>query len=246
VFVLAVDKAQLGECVKSLYGTGLNADGYLRRFIDLEYRLPTPEKGRFVDALFEKYGLNEVFATKVGDTQFDRQNLGEILKELFPVFDFSLRIQEQCFTQISLVMRTTPPNAYLYGTMLGLLICLRVANRQLYLDYVRGFASASVVLTYLRSLPGGDELVDSREGIFIEAELVFGMSDRSSGEEAIKQYEALAKSADKDKALRERATTVLQYIGQLGFRSMLGGNLTNYLFSKIEVTRRFLPVDPKS
>jgi predicted KAP-like P-loop ATPase len=40
VFVLAVDRAQLNESVKALYGLNANPDGYLRRFIDLAYSLP--------------------------------------------------------------------------------------------------------------------------------------------------------------------------------------------------------------
>ena len=60
VFVLAIDKRQLCESVKALYGAGMDADGYLRRFIELEYRLPQPDIKKFVEAQFSRYGLDKV------------------------------------------------------------------------------------------------------------------------------------------------------------------------------------------
>ena len=44
VFVLAVNRAQLAESVRALYGAGFNSEGYLRRFFDLDFRLPEPNR----------------------------------------------------------------------------------------------------------------------------------------------------------------------------------------------------------
>ena len=43
VFVLAVNRAQLAHAVKALYGLCFDAEGYLRRFFDLDFQLPKPE-----------------------------------------------------------------------------------------------------------------------------------------------------------------------------------------------------------
>lgn len=59
IFVLSLDREQLGHSVKAAYGDGIDADGYLRRFIDLEYRIPEPEKKAFIKGLAEMYGLEE-------------------------------------------------------------------------------------------------------------------------------------------------------------------------------------------
>jgi predicted KAP-like P-loop ATPase len=40
-FVIAADKEQLGCSVQSMYGQGMNVNGYLRRFIDLVFVYPT-------------------------------------------------------------------------------------------------------------------------------------------------------------------------------------------------------------
>ncbi len=43
VFIFAVDFEQLSESVKQLYGRNIDADGYLRRFFDINFNLPNPE-----------------------------------------------------------------------------------------------------------------------------------------------------------------------------------------------------------
>ena len=41
VFVLAVNREQLAHAVCALYGADFNAEGYLRRFFDEDFRLPS-------------------------------------------------------------------------------------------------------------------------------------------------------------------------------------------------------------
>ena len=41
VFILAVDKEQLKHSIKSYYGQGLDAESYLKKFFDIDLRLPT-------------------------------------------------------------------------------------------------------------------------------------------------------------------------------------------------------------
>ena len=67
VFVIAVDKDQLGHSIKSMYGQGMDVGGYLRRFIDLDFSLPIPDTGAFCDAQFAKFGLVEIFKKRTGD-----------------------------------------------------------------------------------------------------------------------------------------------------------------------------------
>ena len=46
VFVLAVNRSELAHSIGALYGSGFDAMGYLRRFFDVDFRLPDPERGR--------------------------------------------------------------------------------------------------------------------------------------------------------------------------------------------------------
>ncbi len=64
IFVLGADKSQMGHSIRAIYGDGIDVNGYLRRFIDLDYLLPSPEKGLYVKALFGKYKFDEYFSKK--------------------------------------------------------------------------------------------------------------------------------------------------------------------------------------
>lgn len=105
IFVIAVDKSQLGHSIRSVYGVGMNVNGYLKRFIDLEFLLPTPKKGVFAKALFHKFGLKEYFDQKKqtsSELRYEFEHLLETFQGLFHVLGLSLREQEQCFSQLAM------------------------------------------------------------------------------------------------------------------------------------------------
>ncbi|MBU1002493.1 MAG: KAP family NTPase [Proteobacteria bacterium] len=76
VFVLALEDKSLSHAIKALYGLELEAAGrYLRRFVDMEYRLPEPDRAIFAQYLWAEFNLAgedvpEEFA-KVGITIFE-------------------------------------------------------------------------------------------------------------------------------------------------------------------------------
>jgi predicted KAP-like P-loop ATPase len=75
VFVLAIDKEQLGHAVRGVYGSDrINADEYLRRFIDLEYSLPEPEYKDYCAYLYDYYNFDEFLAS---EQRLGYQNLSD-------------------------------------------------------------------------------------------------------------------------------------------------------------------------
>ena len=60
VFVLAIDKEQLGNSIRGYYGSDLiDADDYLRRFIDVPYDLPAGNALNMVKRVFNRFGFNK-------------------------------------------------------------------------------------------------------------------------------------------------------------------------------------------
>ena len=64
IFIYSFDKKQLGFSVRSLYGNEMDVDGYLRRFFDLVYKLPSPNIENFISYLFSSYDLNTFFQSR--------------------------------------------------------------------------------------------------------------------------------------------------------------------------------------
>lgn len=62
VFVFGLNQAQLKHSVSVIYGTGFDSSDYLRRFFDLDFVLPAPDRKVFVDRQLSDTGLATYFA----------------------------------------------------------------------------------------------------------------------------------------------------------------------------------------
>ena len=210
---------------------------------DLEYRFPFVEPNKFIDGQFARFGLNEILAVKTRETQHEASSLRETMVKLFSLFAFSLRTQEQCFTQLAVVLRTTAPNSLVYAHLLVLLICLRVVNRQLYENYVKGDATPDEVMDYIRSVPGSKQFVDSHEGYVTEAHLIVGIRDWQKRKAAKDAHYALANPPTppgipiSEKPKSDRAKEVIHHFEWVGRYSQ---DMVGYLYKKIELAQRFV------
>jgi hypothetical protein len=234
-FVLALDWEQLGASVRSMYGQGMNSDGYLRRFVDLKYHLPEATGTSFVHSHVQSLGLASLLASGEANC------LRETFPHLFQLFGFSLRVQEQIFTHVALIARTTPENQQLFPYLLSVLLCLRVANPELYKRYCRGEAGNEDVMKYLRALPKGEVFAESDLGCTCEAFLIFGMRDekkRNAARAAFKQHAHENVEAES----KQRAQAVWHNLGML---SLHPGNIIGYLFDQIELTQPFSKLTPQ-
>ena len=59
VFALAVNRTQLEHSIRGLYGSDFDAGGYLRRFLDVDFMLPDPDRNNFLKALLEGMQIEE-------------------------------------------------------------------------------------------------------------------------------------------------------------------------------------------
>lgn len=146
----------------------MDVDGYLRRFIDLDYRLPNPPRADFCASLSERFNLLDLFRNR----QRGAEELAEFLNafsSLSEIFKLSLRSIELCFAQLNIVFRTTPSNKVLFANLVAFLIALRARNLPLYDALTKGTSDLDAGLSYIKGLPGGTEYVDSYDGIEIEA-----------------------------------------------------------------------------
>ena len=113
IFVLSIDKKQLVESIKSQYGN-IDAQTYLRRFIDMEYNLQNSSLDDFCTYLYyDVYKLNEALKAK----EISRKLLVEIddfamVKYLAKSASLSLRDIEQVFTRLKIIFNTTTPRLF--------------------------------------------------------------------------------------------------------------------------------------
>jgi KAP-like P-loop domain-containing protein len=130
VFVLAIDKGQIGHSLKAVYGSGLEVDGYLRRFIDLEYRIPDPPREKYAGYLFKQFDIASLVAKSI-PARFVRQVDGTIgmFGWLADTYNLSLRAQEQCIALLGVILMVTSPGENLDPVPLIALLTIKQGIR---------------------------------------------------------------------------------------------------------------------
>lgn len=137
IFVLSVNKKQLGYAIQGYYGNGnIDADNYLRRFIDIEYSLPRPDSDKFCQYLFNTYQFDKVFNQK-DRKQYrafssDADNFKRMATILMSASNLDLRTRDKIFAHTRLALMEFAANNYIVPDVFFLLCYLRFANPILY------------------------------------------------------------------------------------------------------------------
>ncbi len=137
VFVLSINKGQLGQSIQGFYGTsGFDSDDYLRRFIDIEYELPAPDAKEFTQYLYNEYGFDDFLNTRSRQTYFGREDeSGELIRmstKLAKICHLDLRTQDRIFSICRLSLESMTASNYLLPDVLYLLCLLKVKYNGIY------------------------------------------------------------------------------------------------------------------
>jgi hypothetical protein len=135
VFVLSIDKTQLGHAICGVYGSEqIDTDEYLKRFIDIEYSIPNPEEGKFFEYLFEYFDFNTFFSSsersKYREFQYEVRTFKTIAKILLK--NLTLRQQEKILAHTRITLRTFSQNNYLLPTIFFFLIYIKTFYNEFY------------------------------------------------------------------------------------------------------------------
>ncbi|EOU1808307.1 hypothetical protein DMN40_08075 [Clostridium perfringens] len=93
IFILSIDKQQLSHSVSTIYGQGADTLGYLRRFFDLDYKLPRINLETYIN------NRNIIFEDKYNITLFQT-----FIKEIFISEKFTLRDIDKAYYYIGLLI----------------------------------------------------------------------------------------------------------------------------------------------
>ncbi len=135
VFVLSIDKTQLGNAICGVYGSEkMDADEYLRRFIDIEYSLPEPEREKFINYLYDCFGYNEYFGHQIRmanrDTKYDKVSFISTCNVLLN--KTTLRQQEKILSHTRIALRTFKYNNYVLPSLFIFLSYTKIIHPDFY------------------------------------------------------------------------------------------------------------------
>lgn len=158
IFVISYHKRQIKESIKALYGSNMDADIYLRRFIDQDFILPEPDLESFVESLFNKYHIDELIINR--KNYFDRDFIIKLLNEnttkcfsyFSRLFDFSLRDIDQCYSQFKLYTQVTDKKFHHHSTFIIFLILLKKHDIALFNQFKSLEVQPLNILNYISTL----------------------------------------------------------------------------------------------
>lgn len=135
IFILGIDMKQLQHSVKSLYGEGMDAGEYLRKFIDIDYSFPEPKMDDYLDFLFSEFQCGKKDSKIIMATK-------EIIKKFKP----SLRKIDHLFTRLNLIEKN-PDNSYVQASFL---LSLKTFEREIYNEILNGSYSTGNILSLMK------------------------------------------------------------------------------------------------
>ena len=135
VFILGIDRNQLKHTVSNIYGCGMDGDGYLRRFIDMELELPKPNMKDYTNYLRKKFEIQNRMSDSfrnwiIGYSEFFR--FWDIFSELY---EFQLRDVEQIYAKFNAITKMLDERIIKITPVLALLLILKMKDPTLYHDF---------------------------------------------------------------------------------------------------------------
>jgi len=166
VFVLAVNRDQLSKSFQGVYGPAFDGSHYLRRFIDLDYRLNLMDVGAYINARIRQPDILGYFNSRHSERD-DYEYGAKVLSFLAIRFKFTLRDIDQLVARLGLILRSIPRDHFLDIPLLIPLMVLRQENPDLYHRYTANASCANEVAEFILGGPIGDVVFDHSMAVVV-------------------------------------------------------------------------------
>ena len=199
VFVLAVNRSELAHSIKALYGADFDAQGYLRRFFDVDFRLPAPDRAAFIDALLDAIQIDNYFSrTEDRNAGRDAEIVPNLLKGFFRSSALDLRRIAQAIHRLGLVFASLRSDQWSFAITAVVALIVRTIDLDLYHRFHRGEVSDLQVVDKIFARPGVQTLQQEHEGRLFEAIIILGAQERSSDQISTPLWQRYQKLVAKD------------------------------------------------
>lgn len=246
VFVLAIDKEQLRHTINGLYGAKLDADKYLRRFIDFDYLLKKPNRSAYWNTLIRELGVGDFLPEKYGKHSDAWEELSYSFVLLEKIYGFSLRDAEEFMLRVNLslcALSERDDNNPL-GFLAFLTVMRRMAPEQLASYTAEGGAASKMVAYWEKTLEEknvyDDHTVRDMAGRITACLLI---AKRTPEHEDIatyyRNYLDRARDIHASKGIREYSAAVADTLKSYDSRREKRYGLFTHFFETIELLGQF-------
>ena len=193
VFVLSIDKAQLCHAVKGVYGNdNIDAEEYLRRFIDIEYSLPDPPLNVYSKYLYDYFAFDRILFSekrKPYEQYFAPVKRGfiENTGPLFALFNLNLRQQEKVMASLRITVSLFSVNAFIAPELLVFMSVWKFKDPSTFNRvYSRKYSLQQLINEFEKFVPDAIPKATKRLIMYIKARVVvFYHNGSDSGHEPL-------------------------------------------------------------
>ncbi len=229
MFLLAVNVSELAHSIKAVYGQGFDAKGYLNRFFDVGFRLPTPYRKVLIDASFDALHIEEHLARLEDQTSgYDFGSSQNMIYKFLGAESVSARTVLQTLHHFRLTLASLGRDRPVLLIVTTALLVLRALDRDLYYKFIHGQVSD---LDVVKALTPDSQLeetwLDGAQATF-EAMIIIAFRENSPlknpdgsavptplWESYLRLAETSEESDEKSDQARAHAGRVLQIVNSL-------------------------------
>ena len=173
VFVLAVNRSELAHSVKAIYGEGFGAEGYLRRFFDIDFRLPDLERKNLITFTIDSSGIQGFFERPQNEAgRREIENVRGLLTAFLDSPDLDLRIIEQSLHHLGLVFTSLRSDVPTLGVVATVALIIRTHDFSLFQQFINGDVDDAQLADTLFARSGMEQLRQTRIGVIFEAFII--------------------------------------------------------------------------
>ena len=224
IIILAINRAELANAVRSVYGPKFHAEEYLRRFYDVDYQLQASSKEKYISKLLDEIDIEHLSPRSPNNVTKNPSDIpNRLLIFMFNRADVNLRQIKQAVNRLNILFSSVGPNQFHFYQSAVTLIILRTIWPDLYYQFIeREISDLEVVEKIFDTLEKKSEQYNSREIAYFEAVLAVGYkelrSPGSSYDRLDSPLELLYKSEKIEQLSEEEAKhrkNVIEHIGAI-------------------------------
>ena len=211
IFVLAVNRSELEHSIRALYGSGFDAQGYLRRFFDIDFRLPEAARKPFIETLLETTKINNYFErTRDPNAGEDYELVRKLLLTFFVASNLSLRQITQAIHRLGLVFASLHSDQWSFAITATVALIFRTISPDMFRQFISGTVSDVEVVERIFNRSGAESLRQQHTSHLFEATIIAVSYEDESVEQLIlhnqspsqllQRYKDLAPSNEADEA----------------------------------------------
>lgn len=132
VFILGIDRSQLKHTISNIYGCGMDGEGYLRRFIDLELELPKPDIKKYTENLQNIFDIHNKDNRVAGRWTTGYDEFNSYFNLFANIYPMQLRDIEQIYAKFNVITKMLDEKVNKIMPILAFLMILKIKDIKLY------------------------------------------------------------------------------------------------------------------